>query len=178
MLAMHPKIQDQVYTEIQLLASSDDNHFTYENVSKLTYMEMVFKESMRLFPVPSFLARVTTKETKLNNCTLPAGTNCIIPVFKLQRSRELWGHNADRFDPERFSTEQIKNYDLTYFLPFSAGPRDCIGRRYAMISMKIFLCHLLLRFRFETEMKLDELEFSHEVFLKLLNEYTVTVIRR
>lgn len=176
MMAMHPEVQQRVYEEIKSLGCDDD--YGIEDVAKLSYTEMVLNETMRLFPPVHRVYRIITQPTKLTNCTLPVGTNCVIPIYWLNRLKKVWGDDCDQFDPERFSAEQCQQRDPIYFMPFLAGPRNCLGHKYAMISMKVLLCQLMSRFSFHTEMKLDELKFTFIVVTKLINKYAVTAVRR
>lgn len=177
MLAMHPTVQDRVHEELQLL--DDTQSLTYDDVAgKLPYLEMVIKETMRLFPVAGILAREATADIQMSDCTLPKGTVCLLPMLKWLRSRKWWGDTADIFDPERFTVERSDEWDSFYYIPFSEGARNCIGQRHAMISMKIFMCHLVRRYEFSTDMKYDELKFGFEPFFKLLNKYAVKIEKR
>lgn len=173
---MNPEIQERVYNEIKSLDC--DGEYNIDDFTKLTYTEMVLKETMRLFPAAPFVFRMTTKQTQLKNGTLLPGTPCIIPIYKFHRSAHIWGDDCDQFDPERFSAERSPNVDMFYFMPFSFGARNCIGYKFAMILMKIVLCHLISNFRFFTDMKFTELEFSYVLILKLLSKYEITAKRR
>lgn len=127
MLAMHPAVQERVYDEIKSLQRDNDQNVTYDELAALTYTEMVVKESLRLFPSVPIMGRQTNRTTQLPNFTLAPGITCLIPIFRLHRSQRIWGDNADQFDPERFSPERIAESDQYYFMPFSHGPRKCIG---------------------------------------------------
>lgn len=175
---MHADVQDRVHAEIASLGRTDHDDITYDDTMKLTYTDMVLKETLRLFPPAAFQSRAVTKDTELSNCTLPSGTDCLIPVFKIHRDPGVWGANSNDFDPDRFSPERSNEIDPFFLLAFSYGPRNCIGHKFAMYSMKILLCHLVSRFKFNTAMKMNELEFSFVIALKLLNKYEIAVERR
>lgn len=64
------------------------------------------------------------------------------------------------------------------FLPFSFGPRNCVGMKYAMYSMKVLMAHLLKNFEFSTTLKMDELHLKNELVLKLVNKHMISVKRR
>lgn len=73
--------------------------------------------------------------------------------------KKYWGDDADEFNPERFSEENIKKVHPYAYLPFSKGPRMCVGHRYAWMAMKVFLSKFLMKYRVSTELKYENLEF-------------------
>lgn len=177
MLAMHPAIQDRAHHEVLQLDESQP--LTHDSVvGKFQYLEMVIKETLRLFPLSAMLARKVTSDMPLSDCTFPAGATCVFPVLKLHRCRHLWGDDVGVFDPERFSVERSAMRDSYFYMPFGSGSRNCIAHRYAMLSMKVFLCHMIRRYRFSTRMQLDELKVSYEPFFHLESQYAVCIVRR
>lgn len=127
MLAMHPEIQEKAFQEIKDAHETQTSHSDAEILSKLDYLEMCIKETMRLFPVGPFLGRQNVEDVKLSNCTVPKGTMLILSFHYLHRNKEVWGPNADLFDPDNFLPEKIASRHAYSYLPFSAGPRNCIG---------------------------------------------------
>lgn len=91
---------------------------------------------------------------------------------------DIWGEDADSFNPNHFLPERISERHPFCFLPFSGGPRNCIGLQYAMISMKVALSAILRKYKFTTELKLSDLEFKFELTLKLVNKHMVGMERR
>lgn len=177
MLAMHPHLQTRAYEEIRAIGHGES--VSYDDiVTKMPFTEMALKETMRLFPVVGFAGRQILSDVALSDITLPKWTICILPFLKFHRDPKIWGDDADVFDPERFTPERSAERDPFFYMPFSAGPRNCIGQRYAMASMKTSLFHLLQKFEFVTDMKLDELQFSYMPFFELANEYAVKLRRR
>ena len=71
-----------------------------------------------------------------------------IPIYALHHDSELYP-NPDEFRPERFDDEEIKKRESVAYCPFGAGPRNCIGQRFALIEMKLLLASLLAKYRFE-----------------------------
>ena len=101
---------------------------------------------MRLFPSSSLVARGVREETDLSGKVLPAGTTLVINIFGMQRDAR---HFPDplRFDPDRFLPEAAAARHPFSYLPFSAGPRSCIGQRYAMMQMKTIISTVLRAYR-------------------------------
>lgn len=178
MLAMHPDAQERVHAEISAMAHDPMTDFTYDDITVLPTIEAVLKETLRLFPVVPIIGRQTTEKTKLQNGVLPAGTTCIIPLWKLHRFQHIWGDDCNDFVPDRFLGERSKQFDAFYFMPFSYGSRGCIGNKYAMLSLKIMLLHLIGKFEFRTDMRFDDLDFFLGNAIKLKNKYEVNARRR
>nr|AQM57038.1 cytochrome P450 CYP4DJ1 [Sogatella furcifera] len=147
MLAIHQNVQAKVLEEIDLVFGSDLSHTpTIEDLQKLEYLERVLKEVMRLYPSIPYFARVLEEEVTLSNYTLPK--DCIVTIFSygLHRHPESFP-DPDRFDPDRFLPEHCRSRSPFAFIPFSAGPRNCIGQKYAMLQMKTVISTVLRHFR-------------------------------
>lgn len=175
MLAMHQDIQDRVLTEInQNLVGSIE----YEDLPKYVYLEMVIKETMRLIPIAPIFARKCEGYVKLSNCTITPGVRVIVNMYAVHRNPDVWGPNADKFDPDHFLPENVEKRHPCCFLGFSAGPRNCIGAKYAMWSMKIALVEILKSFKVNTTLKLGDLKFSAEITTKLSNGHMISLENR
>lgn len=174
---MHQNVQNRLYEEIRTTVT-DDNNIDYDTLTKLEYMDCVLKESMRLLPLPYALSRETEADVQLTNCTLPKGTLLILCIFKMYRDKKIWGPTVHAFDPDRFLPEAMTQRHAFAFLPFSAGPRNCIGNKYAMLSMKVMLCHLLLKHKLTTTMRMSDIAFKVEFLLKLNKKHMIKVERR
>ncbi|XP_062617356.1 leukotriene-B4 omega-hydroxylase 3-like [Saccostrea cucullata] len=159
LLAKHPEHQDLCQREIDdLLKGRDNKDLEWADLSKLSYLTQCIKESMRLYPPVTFIQRVTTKETVLDGHPIPEGTTMGIQIYNLHHNKAVW-EDPYEFRPNRFSPDNEKN-DSFAFVPFSAGPRNCIGQHFAMNEMKIILVHILQRY----ELSLDP---DHEVNIKI-----------
>lgn len=182
MLAMHPAVQDRVMEEINRVYSdvpvSAGSSSTYEHIRQLTYMEQVIKESLRLFPIAPFLMRHCRADTKTRHCIIPASATVIVSAHNIHRNPDIWGPNANEFDPEHFEASQMNARGKNTFLSFSRGPRDCIGMRYALISMKTMLVALLRRYKFSTHLKMEDIAMKFEIFTKLVSGDMVEVEER
>lgn len=81
---------------------------------------------------------VLTITTGVENLRLPQGTNLIINLFGLHRKKEIWGENAEKFDPENFHPDKINERHNYSFLPFANGTRLCIGNFQFSIFLHLF----------------------------------------
>ncbi|XP_044730246.1 cytochrome P450 4c21-like isoform X2 [Chrysoperla carnea] len=168
-LAAHKDIQTKVYNEIlDVLGENNGDSIKFDDLPKLKYMEMVIKESMRRYSTVPFMGRQATQDIKIGDYTIAKGVIITIPIIAVHLNKNYW-ENPLKFDPERFTPENIKNRHPYAYIPFSAGPRNCIGIRYAWIVMKITLATLLSRYEFHTDLNLDELRFQFNVSLTLVN---------
>uniref|UniRef100_A0A0E9X920 unspecific monooxygenase n=2 Tax=Anguilla anguilla TaxID=7936 RepID=A0A0E9X920_ANGAN len=121
----------------------------YEQLVQMEYLDMVLNESLRLYPIALRLERLCTETIVVNGVTIPKDTLVTIPVFALHRDPELWPE-PECFNPERFSKENKDSMDPYAFLPFGAGPRNCIGMRFAVALMKLAIVQVLQNFSFVT----------------------------
>ncbi|XP_049278494.1 cytochrome P450 4C1-like isoform X2 [Anopheles funestus] len=175
LLAMHPEVQGKLFNELRINCGLEVENINNETLNRLTYMEMVLKESLRFLPIVPLVARKISEEIDLGEYRLPANINVVIDIFDIHRNPDYWGYDADRFRPERFEGLQ---YDRYAFLPFSGGSRNCIGYRYAWLSMKIMLLKVLTRYRIETDLKLEDLGTKIALTLKIANGHMVRLKKR
>ncbi|XP_029012837.1 cytochrome P450 3A40-like [Betta splendens] len=155
-LATHPDVQKTLQEEIDK-TFPQKRHPSYEALMQMEYLDMVLNESMRMFPVGSRIERMTKATVEVNGVSIPKGTIVMVPVYPLHNDPTLWSE-PELFKPERFSKENKDNIDPYAFLPFGAGPRNCIGMRFAVLTMKLAIVEVLQNFTFvaceETEIPL------------------------
>lgn len=109
-------------------------------------LHMIINESLRLYPPASLLPRMVFEDMKLGDLHIPKGLSVWIPVLAIHHDKHIWGKDANEFNPERFAA---RSFSMTrHFLPFAAGPRNCVGQAYAMMEAKIVLAMLLSNFSF------------------------------
>ncbi|KAG8444866.1 hypothetical protein GDO86_009861 [Hymenochirus boettgeri] len=143
-LAIHPDVQQKLHEEIDLFLP-DKASPTYDILMQMDYFDMVIQETLRLYPPAGRLERVSRKTVEINGVIIPKGTVTMIPTFVLQRDPEYWPE-PDEFHPERFSKDNRQNHTPFTFLPFGDGPRNCIGMRFALLSIKVAATVLLQNF--------------------------------
>jgi cytochrome P450 family 4 len=164
-IAKHPEVQRKIFEELEEQIG-DAGSLTITNLSKLHYLELVIKESLRLFaPVPS-IARKLSEETTICGYTLPEGCNISLSPFSMGRDPEIFPDPL-AFKPERFDVETTTDKVNPYaYIPFSAGPRNCIGQKFAVNEMKSCICHIIRSFELTVSKEHEELDIYGDLILK------------
>ncbi|KAG1451985.1 hypothetical protein G6F46_005705 [Rhizopus delemar] len=140
LLAQNQKIQDSLRKEVKTLFTSDDIP-TYEEINALPLLTNVCRETLRLIPPVPVTSRITRAPVVLGSYALPKGTILFLSLIVNHHSKEIWGEDAEEFNPYRWETEKIGN--AYQYLPFLAGGRQCIGYKFALIEMKLLLALLI-----------------------------------
>lgn len=111
-------------------------------LNDLKYMEMVVKESLRLYPSAPFIARVLDDDLMTKQgYLLPKGVIVNIHLYDIHRNPKYWP-DPDKFDPERFLPENCANRHPYSFVPFSAGPRNCVGKFLSIGPSKLYFSNI------------------------------------
>nr|APX42729.1 cytochrome P450 4F2 [Callithrix jacchus] len=147
-LAKHPEYQERCRQEVQeLLKGREPKEIEWDDLAVLPFLTMCVKESLRLHPpVPVISRRVTQDVVVPDGRVIPKGVICLISVFGTHHNPAVWP-DPEVYNPFRFDPENIKERSPLAFIPFSAGPRNCIGQAFAMAEMKVVLALTLLHFR-------------------------------
>lgn len=93
----------------------------------MTYLELVIKEILRLFPIAPFILRELTENLQLHDSILPKGCHALLSIINLHRDPEKW-KDPLKFDPDRFLPENMAGMHPFSYIPFSAGVRSCPGK--------------------------------------------------
>ncbi|XP_061385991.1 cytochrome P450 4d2-like [Musca vetustissima] len=125
---------------IRVIGSNVDEPLTYNKLTNLHYMDKVIKESLRMYPPVPFIGRQTIADLYIDNQLIPKGTNILIGIMTMQNDPEYFT------DPQRFMPDRGMPENNFVFVPFSAGPRNCIGQRFAMLEIKAFLTRIIQSF--------------------------------
>lgn len=146
LLAKHPEVHERVMAEIDAVVGS--RTVTMDDMRELTYIDQVLNETMRLYPPAYTMARFCNEADVIGGYDIGRNSVISMPTYYLHRHPEFWP-DAEQFDPERFSAEKTANRHRFAFLPFGAGPRQCIGNRFALMEAVLILVTILQRFKLE-----------------------------
>ncbi|XP_046688945.1 LOW QUALITY PROTEIN: probable cytochrome P450 4d14, partial [Homalodisca vitripennis] len=143
-LSHHPEIQERVYQEIRQIFGESDRDATYQDLQEMRYLENVIKESLRMYPLTGFIARVCCEEITLKSgYVIPKNTSVVILMEAICHDPQVYP-DPYTFDPNRWE-KKSSHYS---YLHFGAGIRNCIGQRFAMLEMKSVLSRVLRNYRF------------------------------
>lgn len=149
-LARNQDVQERVREEVDcVLGDGDKDYINWSDVSKLEYLTLCIKEGLRLYSPVHVIQRETSEELKIENYTIPKGTNIVVSLFNLHHNPAVWGESWDEYKPDRFIPENMQYMDSFAFVPFSGGPRNCIGQQFAMMEMKIVIARIIHRYQVE-----------------------------
>ncbi|XP_023422415.1 cytochrome P450 4F3-like [Cavia porcellus] len=147
-LAKHPEYQERCRQEVQeVLRGREPEDIEWDDLAQLPFLTMCIKESLRLHPPVLVASRCCTQDIVLpDGRVIPKGVICLVSIFGLHHNPAVWP-DPEVYNPFRFDSENSKGRSPLAFIPFSAGPRNCIGQTFAMTEMKVALAMTLQRFR-------------------------------
>ncbi|KAG8286365.1 hypothetical protein J6590_061578 [Homalodisca vitripennis] len=139
-LAHHPEIQERLRLELEKVLEKHGGEVSYQALQDLKYMDQVVDETLRMYASLAVLHRRCTKPYKIpgSDLVLQPGQKIRIPAYALHHDPQYYP-DPDKFDPERFAPEKVKERHPCLHLPFGDGPRNCIGMRFGLMQTKIGL---------------------------------------
>jgi cytochrome P450 len=144
LLSLHPSVEGRLQEE--LITALNGRTPQYEDIANLRYTRMVIEEAMRLYPPAHTMAREPIAPDYILGYRIPAGSLVLIVPWLLHRKASLWDR-PHRFDPERFSPQQVEARPRFTYIPFGAGPRICIGASFAMTEAMLIVAMIAQRYR-------------------------------
>ncbi|XP_050453532.1 cytochrome P450 4C1-like [Cataglyphis hispanica] len=165
LLAEHKDIQERVRVEIDHVMQESGGKLTMTALQNLTYLERCLKETLRLYPSVFLILRNVGEDVKLNSYIIPAGTILHLNIYGVHTDPNFWP-NPEVFDPDRFLPERIHNRHPYSYLPFSAGPRNCIGQKFGMLEMKAMIASLVHNFYLEPVDYLKNIRLKADLIIR------------
>jgi cytochrome P450 family 4 len=175
MLGCYKNIQEKVMEEQRRIFGNNFNReVTFADTIEMKYLERVILETLRMYPPVPIIARKLNQDIKLasENYTVPANTTIMIGTFKLHRRPDIFP-NPDKFDPDNFLPERASSRHYYSYIPFSAGPRSCVGRKYAMIKLKVLLSTILRNFEVTSTVPEKDFRLQADIILKRTDGFRI-----
>ncbi|MBE3560041.1 MAG: cytochrome P450 [Ktedonobacteraceae bacterium] len=144
LLAKHPHVERKLHEELGSVLEGRTP--TIADLPRLPYARMILEESMRLYPPSWQVMRQAREEDEMGGYRIPAHTIIFWSQYIVHRHPDFW-ENPEQFDPERFSPEQGQKRHSCAYIPFSSGPRMCIGNALALTEMHLILATIAQRYR-------------------------------
>lgn len=176
-IGSHPEVQKKIHEELDSVFGDSERHFTNEDLGKLKYLERCIKESLRLFPSVPYHGRIVTEDTQIGDLELKKGLVCVIFNYMVHRDEKYYPE-PEIFNPDRFLQENMKDRHTYAYIPFSAGKRNCIGQRFALMEMKVMIGSLLRKFKIKSLKTTEDLKPSVDIILKPTNGVPIKISRR
>eukprot|EP00057_Strongylocentrotus_purpuratus_P011651 XP_011666125.1 PREDICTED: cytochrome P450 3A24 [Strongylocentrotus purpuratus] len=152
-LATNPDIQDRLIEEVDEVTPTRDS-VDYNSIAKMSLLDMVVCETLRLYPPAVMGDRCCSETHTVNGLTIEKGVQFLYSIYNIQRDPTLWPE-PEKFDPSRFTKENRANRHPFAWIPFGAGPRNCIGMRFALMEIKMAVVRILQKYRFVPSPKTD-----------------------
>ncbi|XP_055694693.1 cytochrome P450 4d2-like [Lutzomyia longipalpis] len=169
-IALYPDVQEKIVDEIRyILGMNPNKDISLGDLKNLSYLECVIKESLRLFPPVPMIGRYFEEDTQLKDIKIPAKSTVIIGAFFMGRNATLFPE-PNAFKPERFVEDETTMKKNPYsYIPFSAGPRNCIGQKFALMEMKTIVVRILQSFRISVDSTYDKPRLVAAIVLRPKN---------
>ncbi|KXJ83027.1 cytochrome P450 4g15 [Aedes albopictus] len=174
LLGIHTDIQDRVYNEIHQIFGNSKRKATFNDTMEMKYLERVIFETLRMYPPVPVIARKVTQDVRLasHDYVVPAGTTVVIGTYKVHRRADIYP-NPDVFNPDNFLPERTQSRHYYSYIPFSAGPRSCVGRKYAMLKLKVLLSTILRNYRVVSNLKESDFKLQGDIILKRTDGFRI-----
>ncbi|CAL1301839.1 unnamed protein product [Larinioides sclopetarius] len=142
-VGLYPEVQTKIVAELDEIFQNDiEREVTRDDLTKMKYLECTIKETFRLYTIAPFFMRECNETLKILGHTIYPGSFFLIFPYALHRDRESFS-DPEKFIPERFYPENSTERHPYAYVPFSAGPRNCIGQKYAMMELKLLVANIL-----------------------------------
>ncbi|XGW01742.1 hypothetical protein V3C99_014110 [Haemonchus contortus] len=176
-LGNYPEEQEKLFQEVKEVIGPEDRELTQDDLIQLKQTEKVLKEALRVFPPVPMIARRLHDDVDIGDITIPAGVTALVVPFGTHRDPKYFERPRD-FWPDHFEVDSCSNRSAYAFIPWSAGPRNCIGQRFAVMEEKVLLARIVRQYRFRATMTFKENRGLPEMILRPSNGIPLIIERR
>lgn len=173
LLGRHPEYLKTLQYEIDKTEGKD----VLEKVRDMQFLDFCLKETLRLYPSVPFIGRQLEENVVIEGQTFYKNTDITVNIIGLHRNETYW-EDPMKFNPYRFDEKFSEKRNPFSNVPFSAGPRNCIGQRFAVLEAKTYLYHVLKNFNVKSLQEIDDIELCAEIILKSNNGVLINFERR
>ncbi|KAG5315760.1 C4G15 protein, partial [Acromyrmex insinuator] len=175
-LGNHPDIQARVHEELDTIFGDSNRQCTFQDTIEMKYLEKVIMETLRLFPPVPIIARHLNQDVKIvtGDYILPKSTTVVILQYQIHRLEKYYS-NPTVFNPDNFLPENIQKRHYYAYIPFSAGPRSCVGRKFAMLKLKVMLSTILRNYRIISEIPEKDFLLRGDIILKRHDGFKIKI---
>lgn len=165
LLAHHPEAQDRIFNQIREISNRRAELTMDDMNNKLEYLDRVIKESLRIYPPVPFISREFSEDFAHDGFIQPKGSGCNVHIYDIHRDPTAFP-DPEKVDPDRFLPENCASRSNFAFIAFSAGMRNCIGQRFAMLELKTVLVKVIQTFKIVRVTQRDEVVFLGDLVLR------------
>ncbi|XP_041986143.1 cytochrome P450 6B5-like [Aricia agestis] len=178
LLGQNPDVLKRLHEEIDNAFEENEGSISYDLISNMEYLDMVFSEASRFYPPIGYLMRECVKDSILpaGNIKIDKGTTVFLPIYSIHHD-EIFYSDPEVFNPERFSRENKAGINEKAYITFGKGNRICIGMRYAILQAKAGIVQLLRHFIVKTTFE-EGVKFKKDQLQVRLENVDVEFIER
>jgi cytochrome P450 len=143
-IAQHPEVEQRLHDEVD--RELGDGLPTAEAIERLTYTDMVVRETLRLYPSVTLTTKDVREDDEIAGFRVPRGSLAVVSAQLTQRHPDCWP-DPERFDPDRHAPGLVERQHRYAWFPFSAGPHACLGAAFVLSQMKITVAMITQRYR-------------------------------
>ena len=171
-LAKYPEHQEKIRDEVRNVLMGRE-WLEYDDLKELKYTHWCIKEAMRLYPPVFFIVRRAASDLELDGHVIPKGMPIDVSIRMIHRHPDTW-ENPEEYDPLRFHPSNAEGRDPYAYIPFSAGPRNCIGQNFAVNEEKLVVASIVHKFKLSL-VDGHKVEACPKVVLRTVNDILVNV---
>lgn len=163
LLARHTEVQERMFAELTEVLDGQTPNF--EELGRLTYTRMVVDETLRMYSPAWQTMRHAVHADQMGGYHVPAGSGMYINFSMLHRHPEFWP-DPERFDPDRFLPENAAQRPKSAYTPFASGPRNCLGKHFALTEVMVIATMILQAYRLRVPAGAPPMEFEQLITLR------------
>ncbi|CRK87592.1 CLUMA_CG001389, isoform A [Clunio marinus] len=178
MIGLHEDVQEKIWEEMKAIFGDDNKKpATYRELNEMKYLERVLKECLRLYPSVPNISRKMNEDIELGGYTIPKNAIVALQIFFIHRDERFF-KDPEKFDPDRFLPENMEGRNSYAFVPFAAGPRNCIGQRFALLEEKSVVSTIVRNFKIKSIEKREDIKLLRELVLRPVNGINLKLEKR